>query len=182
MVRRGHCKPGSHRLSSRGRDQEKTDNQIKKRADRANPQAENKPQEVQVLGKEIQELVTEITHSKTDSSRRNQLCSKRLSFCATDTSSGDFRRPKCHGQKNHAGLKSGFSRNRWTGDLASNDSAIRRVIKTRTVSLLKQITSPVEWNVEKSMDVLSSAITGWSSCQSTKLSVEKRSRTLSKSP
>ena len=44
-------------------------------------------------------------------------------------------------------------RSHWTGNLASNDSSLCRIINTRTVSLLKQIMSLAEWNVEKSKDI-----------------------------
>ena len=86
-------------------------------------------------------------------------------------------RSRRHGQKDHEDLKLRFRRSHRTRDLAGRQVThkLARSSKTRMVSLLKQITSPVEWNVEKSKDVLSfsNTIIGWNSSQSMMRSVMK---------
>ena len=47
-----------------------------------------------------------------------------------------------------------FRRSHWPVNLASNVNSLCGVSETRTVSLLKQTMSPVEWNAQKSKDVI----------------------------
>ena len=66
----------------------------------------------------------------------------------------DFRRPKRHGQKHHANVKLSLRRSHWTGDLASNDSSVCRVIENQD-GLIAQADHVTCWvEVEKSKDVL----------------------------
>ena len=70
----------------------KTDDQVKKEADRAKAQAGNKPQEVQDLTKKIQDIVTELTTLKKNLVQKKSTLLNASSFYATPRS-----QPKAQG-------------------------------------------------------------------------------------
>ena len=126
-----------------------TANQVKKEQDRAKAQTEDKAQEIQDLTQKRSRRYKEnFRTSKQNWSRRNQLCS-RLS--QVYLASCDIRRPNVMVRRitrtsdSDSGAVTGLEIWRQMSIHFAGSA------KTRTVSLLKQIMSPVEWNAEKSI-------------------------------
>ena len=79
-----------------------TAQQIKKEQDKVKTQAENKPQDVQDLTSEIKEIQEEIDNLKSKLEQKKSARLKADYLSQVRIASCDIRRPKCHGQENHA--------------------------------------------------------------------------------
>ena len=103
-----------------------TANQVKKEQDREKAQTENKAQEVQDLNKETKEIKEELEMLKSTLEQKKSTLLKADFFLRylVHPASCDIRRPKCHGQKNHADVGFRFRRSHWTGDLASHVNSL----------------------------------------------------------
>ena len=131
-----------------------TAHQLKKEQDKVKAQTEGKPQEIQDLTKEIKEIQEEIVDLKSKLEQKKSALLKAdffLRYTLLHATSGDpnvMVRRIMRTSDSDSGAVTGLEIWRQMSTHFAGSA------KTRTVSLLKQIMSPVEWNAEKSKDVI----------------------------
>ena len=148
-----------------------------------NVQSENKAQEIQDLNKEIKEIKEELEMLKSKLEQKRSTLLKAdffLRYTLLHATSGDPKvmvRRIMQTSDSDSGAVTGLETWRQMSSHFAGSA------KTRTVSLLKQIMSPVEWNAEKSKDVNQQCYR-WLELISKYEAVnsEKISQTLSRSP
>ena len=130
-----------------------TAQRLKKEQDKVKAQTENEPQEVQDLTKEIKETQGEIVDlkAKLEQKKSTLLTADFFLRCtllhATSGNPDVMVRRIVRTSDSDSGAVTGL-------EIWRQMSIYFAGAKTRTASLLKQIMSPVEWNAEKSKDVI----------------------------
>ena len=131
-----------------------TAKQVKKEQDKVKAQTENKAQKIQDLTEEIKEIQEEIIDlkAKLEQKKSTQLKADYfLRYTLLHATSGDpnvMVRRIMRTSDSDSGAVTGLEIWRQMSIHFAGSA------KTRTVPLLKQIMSPVEWNAEKSKDII----------------------------
>ena len=134
-----------------------TAQKLKKEQDKVKTQDANKPQDVQDLTKEITAIQEEIDKLNSKLEQKKSALLKAdffLRYTLLHATSGDpnvMVRRIMRTSDSDSGAVTGLEI--WR-QMSIHFAPFAGSAKTRTVSLLKQIMSPVEWNAEKSKDVI----------------------------